>query len=89
MDADIDKETAKLANEIREVLGAHLSKFDSDNYQKTITSCLIALSAEVGRLRWLSVETDEVDPDRFDEVFWEGVVKYFNENKLRYGTTGH
>lgn len=88
MDADVDKETARLANEIRDILGKHISKFDENNYKQTLTSCLIALAIEVGRLRWLCTETEEVTEDTFDETFWHGAMTHFKENKARFGT-GH
>lgn len=83
---DIDKETLKLTNEIRDVLGRHITKVSTEaNYKEVLTSCIIALSIEVGRIRWLSTSTEEIDEEIFDKVFWEGATKHFNENKMRYG----
>ncbi len=83
---DIDKETLRLTNEIRDVLGKHMTKVSGDsNYKEVITSCIIALSVEVGRLRWLASSAAEVDTEIFDSVFWQGATKHFNENKMRYG----
>lgn len=82
---DIDKKTVKLANEVRDVLGRHLAD-DSVSYQELITSCLIAIAIEAGRLRWLAISTEKVTEDKFDEIFWTGVMNHYQENKQRYGT---
>lgn len=86
---DVDKETTKLANELRDVLGAHILKIESLSYKEILTSCILALCVEVGRIRWLSVETNEVEPDKFDEIFLNGMMVHFNSNKRQFGGDSH
>ena len=88
-DIDPDVESTRLANLMRDLLGNHISKFEEDHYKQALTSCLVALAIEVGRLRWLSVETGEVDADNFDQIFWEATMKHFMENKHKYGSKAH
>lgn len=83
-----DVETAKLADEIKTLLGLYIAKFPENECPETLTACIMALAIEVGRLRWLCVSTDNVDEDVFDQLFWEGVMRHFNSNKNRFGT-GH
>ena len=89
MDSHLETETTKLANEIRDLLGNHILKLKNEDYKQALMSCLIALAIEVGRFRWLSVETEEVDPDAFDETFWAAVSKHFNANKQKYCSSAH
>lgn len=89
MESDLDLETSRLASQIRELLGEHMSKNTTKEIGESMTACLIALYAEVGRLRWLFTEAGEVTPDCFDEVFWSGAIKHFDDNKRRYGGSGH
>lgn len=81
---DVDPETVQLANDLQAVIGTFILKFKDEDYKTTIASCLIASAIIAGRLRWLSCETGEVDPDKFDEIFLTAVVKHFEENKRRY-----
>lgn len=82
---DLDIETTRLANEIRDCLGAHMLKISkSDTHRACITSSLIALCIEVGRLRWLATSTKEVDESDFDKVFWNGVMKHYREHSRDY-----
>ncbi len=89
MEDDVDKATTELANDIRETLGEHISKFDDNDYKEALASCIMALYAEVGRLRWLSCETGEVTEESFDKVFLDGVMRYYKENKTRLGGDAH
>jgi hypothetical protein len=81
---DIDNKTAKLSNQIRELLGNHLLDVEHTEKEK-LTSCLIALCVEIARLRWLCVSTEEVKEEAFDETFIEGMMKHYEENRIRYG----
>lgn len=85
MDFNIDDETTILANDLRAILGAHMLRFNKLEYHKVITSCLIALACEVGRLRGLAVSTGEVEEDTFDRVFKQGVMVHYNEFNEKYG----
>lgn len=79
-----EQKTLELANQIKELLGRHMSD-DTKPYAELITSSLVALCIEVGRLRWLAVSTGEVEEDRFDQVFWEGTMGHYQDNKKKYG----
>ncbi len=81
----LDADTVKLANEIQTLLGTHILKFKDQDYQATLISCLSALALEVGRLRFLVTETEEVDVDKFDALFFTGVKKHFDEHKRKHG----
>lgn len=88
LDKDLatNQETTKLANKIRDLLGEHMLKLSQDNnYKVLLTSCIIALAVEVGRLRWLSTSTGEIHQERFDQIFWEAVARHYDSNKLRFG----
>lgn len=85
----IDQETTVLANKLRDVLGAHMAKIETLGYHEILTSCLTALACETGRLKWLVVSTDKIDPHRFDEIFKEGLRKTYNENVRRYGISAN
>lgn len=85
MKRTLDQETTVLSNKIRDVLGAHMTKVEAFGYHEILTSCLTALACEVGRLKWLVVSTDSIEPHRFDEIFKDGLRKHFNENVRRYG----
>ncbi len=82
---DFDKETAKLANDIKEILGAHMLKFGADSYHEVLVSCLTALAIQTGELRWLTSETEHTDPETFDTLFLAAVMKRFDEQKKKYG----
>lgn len=85
METELDSETLKLAGGIRELLGAHLLKFKDHRYQNVLVSCLIALAIETGKIRWLTVELEEIDVEKFDSIFLTAVVKHFDENRRKCG----
>ncbi len=82
---DLDKETAVLANAIKELVGAHILKFKADIYKEVLVSCLTALAVQTGDLRWLAVETEDTDVEKFDTIFLTAVVKQFDDQKRKYG----
>lgn len=84
-DDDIANDTLLVANQLRDVLGRHIAQFSDNQYREALTSCLIALCIEVGRLRYLCTVTDEVTEDSFDQTFWNSTMKHFHENELQYG----
>ncbi len=84
---DFDKETAKLTNDIKELLGAHMLKFGANKYHEILVSCLTALAIQTGELRWLTSETEHIDPETFDTLFLEAVMKRFDEQKKKYGSS--
>lgn len=87
MDASgIDKETAKLANEIRDLIGKHISKFDEEGYQEALTAGVIALAAVTGRHRKLCVDTGEVTGESFDQTFWEITMKHSEDDMVSFGS---
>lgn len=85
MEFNIDHETTALANRLRDVLGEHMLKFSRLEYAAVITSCLVALCVEVGRLRGLAVATGEVEEESFDRIFKEGVLRHYEEFREKYG----
>lgn len=87
MKRSIDAQTTILANKLRDVLGEHMVSTETYGYEEILASCLTALACEVGRLKWLVVSTEKIEPYAFDEVFKEGMRKHYNENVRRYGTS--
>lgn len=86
---NLDDETTKLANKLRDSLGEHMLKFSALEIKEIIMSCLVALALEVGRLRWLAIATEEVEEEDFDRIFNEGVIQHYEKNKERYGTANN
>lgn len=84
---DLDTETMKLSNRIRQALVDHIDKFHEGEYQEIITTCLVSLASEAGRLRWLCDASGEVALKRFDKIFWEVLENHYQVNKDKFGTT--
>ena len=73
----------KLANDIKDVL-ARSSQEDRPPEQ-IITSSLIALCIELGRLRFLAISSGDVSEDNFDQITWEIIMDNYKENLKKYG----
>jgi hypothetical protein len=85
---DLDQLTDKLANEIHSLVGRHMQQLnDKLSYPEMISSSLIALSAALGKLRWLATSTGEVTEDRFDQVFWDNAIKQCQDGKTKFETS--
>ena len=82
---DVDREVARLSNAIRDQIHIHGEKIKHLGHGELLTSVAIALSIEVGRLKWLCVSTGSIRPDKFDEIFNEGVLKHYESNIESYG----
>jgi hypothetical protein len=84
---DLAEETTKLANEIRDSLGAFMLQLSKTHtHRGCIISGVTALCTEVARLRWLAVSTNEVSEKDFDDIFWKAVQKHYKETSRKYHT---
>ena len=69
----------EMAVKVRNIFGQHMLQFSDQDRDEAIIDCLIVLCIEVGKLRWLSVSTEELSLEEFDRIFKEGMIKYYDK----------
>lgn len=75
----MDEVITKLTEELKGCVGRHMLKFNEDQYQEMVGTIVIALAFEVARFKHFVVSGKEVSSSKFDIVFREKVLKYYDK----------
>ncbi len=74
-----DKKTDKFIDDLESLMSAHFLTFEDEEYREMISSTLIAISTQMGRLKWICEKSGEVKQDNFDTTMWNIISNTFDE----------